>query len=358
MLNEDYFDLPTPVRFYYPKEKGYIPSNTHEMDPFTYFCQNQQPHPLHYQRQEERLVPTGTIMDDQVPLPTSWSCAVQKRSLNDFQNSHVSCFQSDVPEWQSRTSVVDTISVDDEYPFPDFYNVNHYMPPFHQNTNACFPPEFLASDFCSFHRKKAKLHDSDDPEVLQDSSAVKEEDKDRRFECDVCKRLFTTCSNLKAHERLHSGEKPHTCKQCNYASVRKSDLKKHERTHTGEKPYECTVCSRLFTQSSHLKVHERVHSGERPYLCDICGRGFKETGHLERHRRTHTGEKPHVCDICGHRCSQKSDLRIHRRVHVDTSSLTCDVCEQSFAENSLLKAHLCSPQLLPTSAPSSPSSSS
>jgi len=108
--------------------------------------------------------------------------------------------------------------------------------------------------------------------------------------CDICGSILSTRSNLEAHKRIHTGEKPFVCNVCGYASVRKSDLKKHMRTHSGIKPYLCQICGRSFTQNSHLKVHMRRHSVEKEFNCSTCEETFSSFELLERHQRLeHSG---------------------------------------------------------------------
>lgn len=52
------------------------------------------------------------------------------------------------------------------------------------------------------------------------------------------------------------------------------------------------------TKRSALTVHERVHSGEKPHTCDDCQRQFSDSSSLARHRRIHQGLKPFKCEMC------------------------------------------------------------
>ena len=130
-----------------------------------------------------------------------------------------------------------------------------------------------------------------DPEVLRDL---------RVMHCTEygCTKTFTSYETMLAHKKsMHGGqsrdrpyvkaEKPkiHCCSNdgCPQSFRKLSDLKRHERIHTGERPYVCTQCNAGFSQKYRLTTHLRSHSGEKPFPCKYCEKQFARGDAVQTH---------------------------------------------------------------------------
>jgi hypothetical protein len=99
----------------------------------------------------------------------------------------------------------------------------------HLASLGCPTEKDLKNHIAAYH----KLSDTDFPEMPDEESGPPV------FRCEECQKTFTRASNLKAHRRIHKGDKPYACSTCQSHFARQGDLKRHEQSHATDLRYVC-----------------------------------------------------------------------------------------------------------------------
>lgn len=105
-----------------------------------------------------------------------------------------------------------------------------------------------------------------------------------------------------------SPTKKKMCRFCPAIFKSNTDVRRHERTHTGEKPFKCDVCDKEFNRKGNMEKHMTTHfkgkdrftylmnhSIAKPYICP-CGKSFRSKGFFDRHQRKHETEARRTSD--------------------------------------------------------------
>jgi uncharacterized Zn-finger protein len=119
-------------------------------------------------------------------------------------------------------------------------------------------------------------------------AATIEEQRPHLCRIEGCNARFSQTGHRDSHELTHTGEKPYVCtyENCNKCFVRKSDCARHiQCVHLGKKDFQCLECGLNCSRESNLIAHLRTHTGEKPYECE-CGKQYSRSDTLKVHKRT------------------------------------------------------------------------
>jgi hypothetical protein len=125
----------------------------------------------------------------------------------------------------------------------------------------------------------------------------------RKFECNQCKAIFQSESEMKIHkEYQHNDEvsrtEIHQCRICKTSCKTKYKLKRHiDEKHNNPMPFKCEVCLRTYARKEHLKRHRISSHESTKYICEVCNEEFTRKDALTRHRKIHSDDR-FQCPCC------------------------------------------------------------
>lgn len=237
--------------------------------------------------------------------------------------------------------------------------------------------------------KKHKLHIHKNSLVRMSEKTLlsQEPSKEKRknkyiYFCDVCKKEFTTISNLQSHLLIHAKRKDIQketvtglmCKVCHEIFFDEESVKSHYNTHSYDELFKIGI--ELKNQKQCVLIQENLHTETNTKRQESMSQIYKTTDkrtlqssskmssipfvynkklskirpkfeksktdiHSDENSDCYTKIKNCVCDICHGRFTTE-DLLSHYAIHKTDETYTCNLCPETFMTKDFLKSHLVS----------------
>ncbi|KAG8183120.1 hypothetical protein JTE90_024429 [Oedothorax gibbosus] len=172
---------------------------------------------------------------------------------------------------------------------------------------------------------------------LKTPEAVTRNGESKCLECEICNRIYFTCSKLEKHIRTYHGGK--------------KDTGAHEDKHLSKK-FQCYDCLEFFESKKVLEAHEKTHEQRFYVECDFCETFCDNEEELKAHLKSHPNSKKSrdktklppktiKCKCCRKKFRTEDALKSHFKF-CNPSLLSCEKCCKSFSTKPSLKRHSCS----------------
>lgn len=157
-----------------------------------------------------------------------------------------------------------------------------------------------------FHKQS---HMTESERIIERNKKTNYKNNMKEMICEICGKHFDRVTNYQNHMSNHKNQ----CPICGLAA-NATNLRAHMRVHTGEKPFACTECDYTFRTMPQLRVHQSaIHLGEKKYECKICGKRLGYKFSFDAHMNRHAGNAIYKCTICPMKFYEARPLRVHKK---------------------------------------------
>lgn len=208
-------------------------------------------------------------------------------------------------------------------------------------------PESVLSSHTNFHNSQENV-----------KTNIQRHQKRKKFECQMCKIIFSSRNSYENHMRLISHDSQHakTCDITKNESTAKSNKKMNSKSEQ-VKILTCNICEKSFKSESYLKSHKLIHTGDLPFGCDLCSAKFNRKDKLKRHALLHGNNIRYECPFKRNGKCQKwfyrmDKLTAHIKRHgniklyehkeqgrVKNKLMKCFECDENFKLEKLRRIH-------------------
>jgi len=156
---------------------------------------------------------------------------------------------------------------------------------------------------------RKKVVSASRPQTRQSTSLAARKQSPKSYCCRVCKKSFSSSTNLRRHVRANHETGRFQCQYCPVAFKRCDSLLRHRRTAHAD--LQCTGCRKVFRNVDSKSAHVCKGRSSNKLSCTVCSKSFISRSNLNKHIRMTHGAIVFPCKECGKVFRHSDTLTLH-----------------------------------------------